>query len=130
MKKGYDARFRMAAVKGVLEKGFTIRKISEIFKVHYQTLRKWIKQYKETGEVVSTKVIKRKPYKLDWELLKQDVEKYPDLYLSERAEKLGVSIYAIWYALKKMGIKHKKRVLPIKSVMKKKGELIWNRSQI
>ena len=37
-------------------------------------------------------------------------QKYPDLYMYERAKKFGVSASGIEYALKKIQISHKKKV--------------------
>lgn len=46
-----------------------------------------------------------KPWKLCPEALKKHVENHPDAYQSERANDLGVSEYAIWYGLRRLGIK-------------------------
>ena len=46
--------------------------------------------------------------KIDMEALKRDVDEYPDAYQFERATRLGVSEYCVWYALKKLNITYKK----------------------
>jgi len=45
------------------------------------------------------------PWKLSPEDLKAHVEEFPDAYQHERAVALGVSAYAVWYGLKRLGIK-------------------------
>lgn len=55
-----------------------------------------------------------KPYtrikhrKIDPDLLTQDIEKYPDNYQFERAERFGVCQKAIWSALRRLGVTYKK----------------------
>ena len=41
--------------------------------------------------------------------LSEDVEDFPDAYQRERAERLGVSKSAIYYALKRLNITFKKK---------------------
>jgi len=43
------------------------------------------------------------------EKLKEDIEKYSDAYLSERAKRLGVCVSCVWYAIKRLSITYKKR---------------------
>jgi transposase len=52
--------------------------------------------------------ITRRSRKLDWNALKKDVQEHPDALLRERAERFGVNINAIWYALKQMKQSRKK----------------------
>jgi transposase len=53
------------------------------------------------------------PWKLDPEVLKAHVAEFPDAYQQERASALGVSHYAVWYGLRRLGIK-KNPVVPRK----------------
>ena len=46
-----------------------------------------------------------KPWKLCPDKLKAHVEQYPDAYQYERARDIGVSRYAVWYGLRRLGIK-------------------------
>ena len=46
--------------------------------------------------------------KLNIDKLKQDILDYPDGYLKERAERLGVSNHCISQNLKKIGVAYKK----------------------
>ena len=45
------------------------------------------------------------------DLLKDDIIRYPDAYLHERASRQGVSIRGITHALKRLGVSYKKNTL-------------------
>ena len=49
-----------------------------------------------------------RPRKIDWQALEEDIRKYPDKLLRERAAAFGVRINAIWYVCQKLKISHKK----------------------
>jgi hypothetical protein len=51
---------------------------------------------------------RRKPYRLAAEVLLAHVKAYPDAYLHERATALGVSCYAVWYGLRRLGLTRKR----------------------
>ena len=68
---------------------------------------------------ISPKVYKRKPYKIIPSALKEDVEKYPDAYQFDRAERFDVSVVAICYALKRLGVTYKKNPASSKSKRRK-----------
>lgn len=60
--------------------------------------------------------------KLNWEALRRDVQENPDALLRERAERFGVEINAIWYALQKKKQTCKKTLL---YEQRKPGERIY-----
>ena len=108
MKKGYPVKLREKVVNYVLNQRKTMKETSKVFEISYETVRNWVKMYREKGTLeVEKKEVK--PYKLDWEALRKDVEENPDAYLEERAKKFDVAISTIWNALKKMGIKRRKK---------------------
>ena len=51
-----------------------------------------------------------KPDKLDEQALLEDVRRYPDKLLRERAEDFSMSINGIWVALKRLGIKKNAKI--------------------
>ena len=57
--------------------------------------------------------------KIDMDLLRDDVVRYPDAYLHECASKQGVSIRGITHALKRLGVSHKKTYHPKADVQKR-----------
>lgn len=55
------------------------------------------------------KPISGRPPKISREQIVLDVEKHPDDYIHERAERFGVSTHAVFNALHAAGISRKKR---------------------
>ncbi len=54
----------------------------------------------------------KRSVKIDMDLLRDDVVRYPDAYLHERASRQGVSIRGITHALKRLGFSYKKNISP------------------
>lgn len=67
-----------------------------------------------TRDELMPKTVKRRKRKLDWDALKQDVKDNPNALLRERAERFGVNINAIWYALKEMKKDEKQQAIESK----------------
>ena len=61
-------------------------------------------------EIEPKKYERSKPRKIDPEALALDVENNPDDYQKERAHRLGVKQSSICYALKRLGMTHKKKL--------------------
>ena len=59
--------------------------------------------------------------KINMEALKKDVAENPDLYLLERAEKFKVSGSAIFYALRRLNIRCKKKLKASESRSRQKS---------
>ena len=78
---------------------------SRQFSVSIWCVFDWLKR-----DDLSPRPAVRRQGKLDWEALRLDVEQNPDSMLRERAIKFSVRISAIYYALKKMQLTHKKRL--------------------
>jgi len=62
----------------------------------------------------------RKATKIDMELLRQDIEQYPDSYCYERAKRLGVSATGIRDAQYRLGVTYKKNSESSESESRKK----------
>lgn len=105
----YSLDFRKRVMKLKQEKKLTFEKTSKRFGIGMRTLFRWHKRLEpmETRNKPATKV--------DMERLKQDVKKEPDAYLAERAERLGVSVTGIFYALRRLNISNKKNSVSPKS---------------
>ncbi|MDG6894426.1 IS630 transposase-related protein [Volucribacter amazonae] len=88
----------LAKLKG----GASFRELAQAFQLSTNTIQRWKKNPERKKRIV-------KPYKIDNELLKADVEAYPDDYQWQRAQRLGCSPNAICTALKRLGITRKKR---------------------
>ena len=98
----YSLDFRKRVFKTKKEKGLTFEQVSERFGVSMRSLFRW----KDRIEPI---LKRNKPAtKIDMKKLEEDVKKYPDLYLAERAEKFGVSKSCVFFALQRLGISNKK----------------------
>ena len=98
----YSQDFRDKVIEIMTRDSLSVRKTAKLFAVSAFTVQKW-----KTS-------IQRKPYlgrkpKITTEQILQDVEKYPDDYIHERAERFSVSTHAVFNALHKAGISRKKR---------------------
>ncbi len=98
--------YGMSTIKKILSikdrKKLSIRKTAERFCLSPNTVFKWNK-----GLMPKSKRI-CKARKLDMEGLKEDVNKYRDLYQYERAEKFRVSQNCIHKGLKRLCVSYKK----------------------
>lgn len=85
------------------EAGRSIRSLAQEFNLSTRTIQNWEKQPER-------KIVKTRKGKIDMELLRQDVEQYPDHYQRERAERFNCTQRAIGIALKRLKITQKKRL--------------------
>ena len=98
----YPVSFRQHVLSVREKEGLTFDETSERFCVGVASLKRW------------SKCLTPKPYerrkirKLDPTALAQDVADHPDAYQYERAARFGVSQKAIWQALRKLNVTHKK----------------------
>ena len=99
--------------------GHTLKETHQIFKVSIATIRKWEKQWKETGDL-GKKELHRGFRKIDPEKLKAYVAEHPDAYQSEMAQVFECSESGIRDALKRYKITRKKRQRDIRSRTSKK----------
>ncbi len=104
----YSVDLRVRVINWVLS-GKSRRTASKVFEVHYNTVKVWVKKYKETGECIPQTRAPSVPHKLDLEALRQDVQTAPDSFQSERASRFGVTQSTISKALAKMGLIRKKK---------------------
>lgn len=82
---------------------------SQVFEVHYQTVKAWLKTYKDTGEYAAKPRERSKPGKVNLEVLRQEISASPDSFQSELACRFGVSQSTISRTLVKLEITHKKK---------------------
>lgn len=99
---GYDKKLKEKVLLVKRKSNLTIVETANLFEVAKSTIQRWLKRtenLKQTG----------RPRKLCLEVLKADVEKYPDAYQYERAERLGVKQNTICYGLEQLEISYKKK---------------------
>ena len=100
----YSLDFRKKVLKLKAEENLSYEATAERFKIGKTTLVRWHMK-------LEPQLKRNKPAtKINMEALKQDVEKYPDAFQYERAERLGVSIRCVGYALKRLGVTYKKNL--------------------
>jgi transposase len=102
----YDKQVRERAV-AYRKEGHTIEETAAIFKIGTATLKTWVKQYEQTGNL-EKKPLNRSFRKIDPEALTAYVSEHPDAYQSEMASESGCSESGIRKVLKKLKITHKK----------------------
>jgi len=95
-------------VMGYLGEGNTQESAKAVFKIGLTTIKRWKKQYEETGSLAK-KELHRRFRKLDPEKLSVYVKEHPDAYLREIAEVFGCTDDAVRLALIKLKITRKKR---------------------
>lgn len=98
----YSKDFRQKVLAYKEKKGLSFDQTSEHFDIGVRSLYRWSNKLEpcETRQKPSTKI--------DMEELQKDVEKHPDDYQWERAQRLSVGQPCIHYALKRLNITVKK----------------------
>jgi len=92
------------AVISYIEEGGKKSEASRIFKVSRETIYRWLR----LDDITPKKPSKTRHRKIDKVELRQHVEKYPDMFLRERAAHFGVAISSMSEMLSKMKIGKKK----------------------
>lgn len=101
----YPAKFRKKLQQVMERDELTIDEVALRFDVGSASVSRW----KINPE---PKLTRNKPAtKINMDALKIDVEKHPDSFLSERAERFLVSASGIRYALQRLGFSRKKKTL-------------------
>lgn len=113
----YSVDLRERVVKFVM-KGNSRRQASNLFEVHYNTVKSWVKLYQAEGRLWPNPATGLKPYKLNREALKKEVQEHPELFQSEHAQTFGVVQSTISKALQQLGITRKKKLITMPKPMK------------
>ena len=104
----YSLDMRKKVLKIRSEEGLSMAEVAKRLRVGVASVMRW------SNNIEAIKKRNRST-KIDMEALKLDVEQYPDAYQFERATRLDVSEYCVWYALKKLNITYKKNSAASKS---------------
>jgi len=101
----YSLDFRRKVLSIRKQEGLTIAEAAKRFGVGQASVVRWLKQ-------PEPQTTRHKPAtKIDLEALARDVERYPEAYQYERAQRLGVSPKGIGHALRRLGISSKKNAV-------------------
>lgn len=110
MSNYYSVDLRLCAIAFIDEGGSKVD-ACRIFKISHNTIYLWLKQREKSGTIVPKKRGKYKTRLLDDAELSAHVKKNPDATLTEIAKVFSVSHVAIWKALRRLKITHKKKPL-------------------
>jgi transposase len=105
----YSLDFRQKVMAMKQKHGWTFEKTCQHFEISMRTLFRW------SNKIEPIKKYTIRKSKIEKDVLLKDVEMYPDSYISERAERLGVSKSAMQRYLKKFNITYKKKSKTSKS---------------
>lgn len=97
----YSIDFRRKVLSVREREELTIAEVAERFGVGVASVVRWLKDIE-----IKPQGFRRR--KIDLDVLKKDIETYPDAYQHERAARLGVAKNAIFQALRKLSITYKK----------------------
>ncbi len=102
----YPISFRRHVLAVKNREKLTFKATATRFSIGIASLVRWSK------EIEPRPYHRQRGLKIDLEKLAQDVREHPDAYQYERAARFGVTQKAIWQALKKLGVTHKKTADP------------------
>jgi len=94
--------FRRHVLRVKDAEGLSFAQAADRFSVGIASVKRW------SNRLEPKPYVRKKPRKLDLDKLAQDVRDHPDAYHYERAARFGVTPKAIWQALRKLGVTHKK----------------------
>ena len=98
----YSVHFRKKVLKIKDQERLSFEAVAKRFKISKTTIVSW------TKNIEPQRTRNKKAIKIDMELLKKDIELYPDSYCYERAKRLGASPTGIRDAQYRLGVTYKK----------------------
>ena len=115
----YSIDFRKKVLSTRAKEGLSFAQTAQRFGISINSLFLWSKN-------LEPKHTKNRPsIKIDADALLEDIDKYPDAYNYERANRFNVSASGIRYAMKRLGITYKKNIQPPKGLRRKEATLSW-----
>lgn len=121
---GYSVDLRERIVEAVLERNFSIHEAADTFRVGHATVARYLRRFRERGELTPDKPPGRPSRMKDQQLgaLKKQLEAHHELTLREHCELwqqetgMKLSYVSMHRISKRLGISHKKR--PSRSLSK------------
>ena len=110
----YSVHFRKKVLKIKDQEKLSFEATAKRFSISKTTIVSW------TKNIEPQRTRNKKPIKIDMELLKKDIELYPDSYCYERAQRLGASATGIRDAQYRLGVTYKKNSKTSQSGSRKK----------
>ena len=103
----YSIDFRKRAIE-YMDEGHTGKELHEAFKIYPSTVNDWRKLLKETGSL-EPQYPEERNGKIDLQRLEQEIERNPDITLSELGLIFGCRKQSVHVAEKKLKITYKKK---------------------
>lgn len=120
--KGYSLDLRERVIK-FIEKGDSQVSAAKIFSLNLSTVNRWYLRYREEGHYAARKRLGSKS-KIDQKALIRYISDNPYLKLKDIAQKFGLTLWGIYYWLKKLGFRYKKKALAIRNHAQKSDNFI------
>lgn len=98
----YSLDYRQRVMKIKKEENLTYEETGKRFGIGIRTLFRW------KHRLQPHKTRNKPATKIDMSDLAKDIQKHPDDYLFERAQKFNVHVSTIHYAMKRLGVTYKK----------------------
>ena len=120
MPKPYSLDLRERVIKALSSN--SQKKVAEMFSISIETVKRWIKVYKQTNSIEPKTPTATRPKKINYEKVKEYIEANPDKTLKEVGDKFNIHLTAVFYIYKRLGITYKKKTSNILKEMKNKGK--------
>ena len=102
----YSLDLRERVIKFIVE-GNTQTMAAKVFTLNLSTVSRWYLRHRKEGYCNPRKRLEAKS-KIDKESLKSYIAKNPNATLQEVSREYGISLWGIYYWLKKLGFSYKK----------------------
>jgi len=96
-------------VKEQAKSDLTIEKFCEKYGLLIRSFFRWKMKLEKNHTLERDKTNLGKSRKLKEDMLKKDIEEYPDSFYYERAKRLNCSKMTVFHAVHKFGFSHKKK---------------------
>ena len=118
----YSQDLREKVIK-FIESGNTQATAAKVFSLSITTISRWYLRYRREGNCLARKRLGAKG-KVDKKALADYVTLNPNAKLSDLGERFGVSLWGVYYWLRKLGFSYKKKPLPMWKRIKSDGKSI------
>jgi transposase len=98
--------------------GNTQTEAAKVFSLNLSTVNRWYLRHRKEGHCHPRKRLGAKS-KIDKESLKLYITQNPNATLQEISKEYGVSLWGIYYWIKRLGFSYKKKPLPMWKLVKK-----------
>jgi transposase len=117
----YSLDFRLCVTRNI-DNGMSWAEASRVFGISQETLRIWLKRFRNGQDLSDPARARYKPRKIDIHVLKRLIEATPDATLAELGHAFDCTPAAIHYRCVEAKITRKKRQHSIRSGTKKSGK--------